>query len=83
MTIVQQKRPEWMPTQAEMREVWDRLALREATWGEAYDALSMLTARRIAEWFDLNPVFVPSRHCADACASVINRFIREGKGESE
>jgi hypothetical protein len=81
-TNAQGKRPEWMPTSEAMLSAWTRNNLLTMSSPSQFDTIAMLTARQIAAWLETQVVYVPARHCADACASVINRFIREGKGES-
>lgn len=42
-------RPAWLPSHSEQRDAWDSLALQEATWGKAWDALCLLGARKALE----------------------------------
>lgn len=78
----QRGRPEWMLTDEEMVDVRQHMSPYASPY---YTELAMCRtqARKIAEWLEAQVIWVPARHCADVCASIICQFIREGKGESE
>ncbi len=42
--------PEWMPTSEEMLSAWARNNLLTMSSPSQFDAIAMLTARKIAEW---------------------------------